>query len=326
MGRTLADWRNELGMLAALVLLVVLLPGHTPASLLPQSLVAAAPLILHAVAVILVFRACGYLNLAQVQIGLFAAVIFEGIARGQKLLTAWHAVFETCVGLQPGRTATLVNIVIALVVSIAAAVVLSWLIHLVVMQRFARSPALMATVVSVFLAQALAGLQPKVLEWLVNSRDIKLGRARRDLEAVPWHGAITVLGARVSVWAMILVATTVVCLVALALVLRRGGWGAEMRATAANGPRARTLGVNTGAVAGTAWLWAGLFAGVAGVLGKLVTRSVTPERPDGEQMSGLPQTASSLVLLLAVVVFARFVSHWMALCRRRWCSASSPPP
>ena len=318
--RAVSRWRYELGLLAVLLALAALLPVVTtgrllPVSILPTAAVAAAPLLLHAAGVLVVMRACGFLNLAQVQVGLFAGVLFEGIVRGQKLLTGLHAVCETCVGYVPGPGAVLVNLVVAAVVSLAAAVLISWLIYVLVIQRFTTSPLLMSTVVTIFLAQALAGLQPRLIRTLVSTEEINQGRARADLSGLPLRGRVELLGTQVSVWSVVLVAVAVLLLAALAVQLRSGGWGLALRAGADNGPRARTLGVSTARVAGRAWAWSGLLGGTVGILTVLATGAVTSTERSAAAgaATDLPQTVSGLVLLLAVLAFARFAHLGMTV-------------
>ncbi|MDO5501673.1 MAG: hypothetical protein Q4G67_00745 [Actinomycetia bacterium] len=309
--RIVREWRNEIGLLIGLLVLVVVLAGRVPTALLPGASVAAAPLLLNAVGVILIYRASGTLNLAQVQIGVFAGILFEALVRGQKLLQGVNLLCEPCVGATPSRTAQVVGVVVALVLAVAAATLISWLIHLLVIQRFRRAPVLMSTVATVFLAQALAGLQPRMLSALVSSDDIERGRALRTLDVLPLQGTVTILGSEVALWSVLLVIVTVAVLGWLSVLLRRGSWGLALRATSSNTDRARTLGINTGAVARRAWVWAGLMAGLSGVLSKAASGGATPAG-SGEVTAALAQSASALVLLLTVVVFARFTSLAMA--------------
>lgn len=312
MRRAAQTWRHELLLLVALVGALVLLPGTPPLWLLPAALFATTPLLLNAVGILVVYRASGCLNLAQVQVGLLAAVFFESLVRGQTLLRAAHAVCETCVGAQPGRTALVVNALVAMVLSVAAAALLSWLIYLLVIARFRRAPALMSTVVTVFIAQALAGVQPKLLGAMVSRESLERGRATTTLDAVPWRVQYDILGATVQLWSIVLFAVAVVALALLGWQLRRGDWGLALRASAANADRARTLGVDTEAVARRAWAWAGLLSGLGAVLSKAATGAVTLDPHASDVAGALPQTASALILLLAVVTFARFTSLPMA--------------
>ncbi len=296
----------EASVLVLLVLMMQAFPSGTPGSVIAAGSIGAAPLILNAIGLVLVFRANRFLNFSQVQIGIFAATVFEGLYRGQVVLHTVHRVCDSCVGAFPGSTARTVNFVLSAVVGFAVAGALSLIVYLVVVRRFATSPVLVSSIVTIFLAQALVGLQGKITSQLIDSEDLRTGRALQTVE-FPGGGSVTLFGLPVQLPQLLLVVLVPVVLLATVLYLRRSSTGVAIRAAADNPQRAATLGVDVTAVTSRIWVLVGLLSGLAAI----VPAFVGGISGGDEQASAPTIPVTQLVVLLTMLVFARFVNLWL---------------
>ena len=130
-----------------------------------------------------------------------------------------------------------------------------------IMRRFARSPRLIATVITIGVAQSLAVLGFFLPLWM--------GEKATNLGAVvptPWnhsllrdaHGRPELTGNQVAAFVAVLALTA-----GLAAFLRYTRIGIALRASAENADRAQLLGIPVKRVATTAWALAGLLSAVA---------------------------------------------------------------
>ena len=177
-----------------------------------------------------------------------------------------------------------------MVLSVAAATLLSWLIYLLVIARFRRAPALMSTVVTVFIAQALAGVQPKLLGAMVSQGEPGARQDHDDARRRAVAGSVTSSRHRPALVDR-----------ALRRGRRRAGaarlaaaprrLGLALRAKAPPTPTGPFLGVDTEAVARRAWAWCGLLGGLGAVLSKAATGAVTldPTPPMSQEPSRRPR-------------------------------------
>jgi branched-chain amino acid transport system permease protein len=300
---------NEAAALVLLVLVTQLLPVGTPSSVLVSGTIGAAPLVLNAIGLILVFRANRFLNFAQVQIGLFGAALFDGLYRGQFVLHKVNSLCGVCVGDYPGSTARAVNFFVSAAVGLLAAGAISFLVYVLVVRRFAHAPVLVSSIVTVFLAQALVGFQGQVTKNLVSFDEVEKGRQLSKV-APPADHVFSVGGFPVRLWQAVLVVLVPVILAATALYLKRTSTGVSIRAAADNPNRASTLGVDVTAVTSRIWIIAGLLSGVAAILPAFFGGV---GGGGGSREQGAPTISiSQLVVLLTVMVVARFSSLWMA--------------
>ena len=300
---------NEAAALVVLVLVMQALPAGTPGSVLVAGTVGAAPQVLNAIGLVLVFRANRFLNFAQVQVGLFGAALFDGLYRGQYLLHKVNALCGVCVSAYPGSTARTVNFVLSALVGILAAGAISFLVYVLVVRRFANAPVLVSSIVTVFLAQALVGFQGQITRKLVSFDEVQKGRQLASVSPPADH-SFQVLGFPVRAWELVLVVLVPVILVGTSVYLRRSSIGVSMRASADNPSRASTLGVNVTAVTARIWIVVGLLSGVAGVLPAFYGGVGGGSGSRDQAAPTIP--ISQLVVLLTVMVVARFTSLWMA--------------
>lgn len=272
------------------------------------------PLALYALGMNLIWRASGFLNLSLVQVGVTAAVLFDCLARGAFLLRPAQFLCGNCMGQTPGPTARTVVFVVAAVISIAVAVLLSWVSYVLVFRRFAKVPILMSMVVSVFLAQALAGTHSLLTKSLIPAADLQSKWAIPGL-IPPWSGTVTIFGSIVTTWQMALLVLAVGCIAVTAWRLRVGKWGICLRACSQAPSRAAALGLNSSRVAGRAWILAGLFAGLAGVVGSFVkgNRVLALDLADKTASMSSALSLGPLLIVLAALVIGGFTSWWRTL-------------
>lgn len=294
---------NEVAVLVLLCLAMLSFPSGLNGSVTVAGLVSASPLILNAIGMVLVYRANRFINFAQLQIGIFAATVFDGLYRGQLVPHSINSACATCIGPFPGPTARGFNFAIAGLAAMLVAVVLSALLYVLVVRRFAKSPVLVSSIVTVFLAQALNGLQGQVSKWLVKDADVRSGRALAKV-VPPFDHSISILGFPVHVINLGLMVITPLVLIGTVVYLRRTSTGVAMRAAADNPARASTLGVDVPSVTTRIWVIAGLLSGLA---------AVVPSFVDGVgKDTGSIIPIGTLVALLTALVFARYVNFWMA--------------
>jgi branched-chain amino acid transport system permease protein len=298
----------EGAVLLLLVLFMQTLPGGMSGSILVAGTVGAAPLVLNAVGLILVFRANRFLNFAQVQIGIFGATLFDGLYRGQALLHGIHRVCGPCVGTFPGSTARDINFFVSALVGLLAAAAISYVVYALIVRRFAGAPVLVSSIVTVFLAQAINGFQGKVTQKLVQPDDVEKGRALSAV-APPFDHVTTILGFPVRLPQLLLIVLVPVVLVGTLVFLRRTSTGIAIRAAADNPNRAATLGVNVAAVTARIWILVGFLSGLAAVIPAFLGGVGGGGGRDREAPT-IP--ISQLVILFTVLVFARFTNLWMA--------------
>ena len=299
-------YANEAVALALLVLVMQRFPSGTPASTYVIGSIGAAPIILNAIGMILVFRANRFINFAQIQFGVFAVTLFDGLVRGRVLLISLHKVCESCAPAKPGGAMETVNLVVAAVLALALAALVAVAVYAIVIRRFANSPVLVSTIVTLFVAQALSGVQGKITDNLVSQNNITRGTALQQYKA-PFDRTWLIGGFPVHLTQAVLVALVPVVLVAMSVYLRRSETGVAIRAAADNPQRAQTLGVDVANVTSRVWLISGLLSGIAALLPAMLGGAGAQSKD-----SAVTIPVGQLVVILTVLVVARFANIWMA--------------
>ena len=299
----------EAAALVLIVLVMLTFPGGMTAGATVAGIVGGAPLVLNAVGLVLVFRANRFLNFAQVQVGLFAAALFDGLYRGQLLLHKLDSLCG-CVGAYPGSTWRAANFFVSAVVGLVTAVLLSGIVYLVV-RRFAKSPVLVSSIVTIFLAQALVGLQTKTTTKLVDIIEVEKGRQLQSVSP-PFDHRFNVAGYPVTLWQLVLVVLVPVVILGTTTYLRRSSTGVAIRGAADNPQRASTLGVNVTSVTVRVWALAGVLSGLAAILPAFNGGTGGGGGGGTQQQQAPTIPVGQLVVLLTVMVFARFANLWMA--------------
>jgi branched-chain amino acid transport system permease protein len=295
-------WRRpELVLLAAVVPIVLLLPGSTPLGVYGLGVVAAAPLALHAAGILLAFRSNRFINFAQLQIGAVAGTLFALLVNGQPVFRGVRAVCPPCLEeVSPGLAEA--SYWLSLLVSLGFSVLLAWVIYVIVIRRLDRAPRLVATVASIFLITLLAGVQ-QLLGKLLTTREQRTFGGINNAVPPPRGVEFAIGEVRFALPEVLLVCTAVLGLGALALYLRRSATGTAIRAASESASRAQTLGVDVVRLAGRVWMIVGALSGAAGVLSAMMAPVSLGDSSGG---------GTALVRILTVVVIARLVSLPMA--------------
>lgn len=271
--------------------------GFLPTALIGTA-VAALPIIAGAVAIVLVYRTNGIINLAQIQLATLAATLFASLSGGAKLLIATHDLCS-CLSFVPTASQRMANMVIAAIATILAAAIIWWAAHALIVTRFPTSP-LLGTTVTAFLAIGLAGLGPLLRDALVKDVDLSLGRAK-ETWPVPFAARYHLFGRDVATWELISAALMLILAAALLVALAKTTWGRQLRAVADHAPRAATLGISPFAIGGRSWMLAGMLAGLTGVL-QVMADPVLPPAMEASQAGTSLQTAPLLAVLAAAAI------------------------
>ena len=293
--------------LVGVVLVMLTFPGGLTGAATVAGVVGGAPLVLNAIGLVLVFRSNRFLNFAQVQVGLFGAALFDGLYRGQLYLHSLQSVCG-CVGDYPGSSWRTANFVLSAVSGLLASVVLSMVVYLV-LRRFTGSPVLVSSIVTIFLAQALVGFQYQITGKLLKLAEVEKGRALSTV-VPPFDHVTTLAGYPVRLPQLGLLLLVPVVLVGTVTYLRKTSTGVAIRGAADNPQRAATLGVNVAAVTVRIWALAGLLSGLAAVVPAFLGGVGGGGGTANREAPTIPVT--QLVVLLTVLVFARFANLWMA--------------
>jgi len=290
--------RVDLVALVTLVLVVPFLPGGVPGGIYGVGLVAGASLALQATGLVLVYRSNRIINVAQVQIGVVAAVLFRLMVEQRVLLRGLDAICEPCVERETGALLA-ANYWVSLVLSLGAAVVISWVIYTFIVRRFADAPRLVLTIATIGIAQLLGSIQEALPTLFATAQQKELSQIPRGAAAAPPVDAS--FGWSPAIFGMADILTVVVAGVVLAALwrsMRAGASGIAIRASAENPQRAQTLGIDTDRLTGRVWIIAGALSGIAGVLGAMSSAS-----PETGALS-----IDGLVRILAIAVIARLSS------------------
>ena len=205
------------------------------------------------------------------------------------------AIFALLLDVQHG-----VNYLLVLPIALVGGAIFGALVDVLVIRRFAKSPRLILTVVSIGVAQSLAALGFFIPVWL--------GARAGEIPNIPtpWEkfkilngrGQPVVTGNQVAA-----IVTVVVLAVLLALFMRYTRVGIALRASAENADRASLLGIPVKRVQTVAWMAAGVLAAMA----------IFVQSP----LIGVPNDATlgfdSLLYALAAAVLARMERIGVAL-------------
>lgn len=303
-------YRNEIGLLAALVLGALLLPGALSVGETARGLVDGAVITLSALGVVLVYRANRFVNFAQFPLATAAGGVFAGLVKGQVFLNLSRSLCG-CVSRDPQGISVTLNFLLAALVSVALAAGLSFAFYAVLLRRFTRSPRLVLTIFTVFAAQSLLGFFPTLRGWFIGQGEEALARALdRPIEPpldFAWKiGPATEL----RLADLILLASAAVAVFWVRRFLQGSDAGVAIRAASESPARAQSLGVDVVAVTGRVWFIAGLLAGVVGVVSAFNLPAGTVGMPGpGDRLLSI----EALVVVLVVALCSRFLSFEMVL-------------
>ncbi|MEY2475605.1 MAG: branched-chain amino acid transport system permease protein livM [Actinomycetota bacterium] len=230
-----------------------------------------------AVGMILIYRSSRVINFAQISLG------------GVGSTTAYYL-----------NTRYDVPFFLAVAAGIVVAPVLGGLIDLLIMQRFTKSPRLVATVATLGLVPLLGELIRRVIDFL-EKEDLE-GRQNLPFN-FPFKGSkLDINGFVFDVRHLTVLVLCSVALIGLAAFLRRSRLGIAVRGASENADRAALLGVPVMLVSVTVWAIAATLSTIAattgGAIGLVDQRSISVE---------------ALMPALAAAVLARMVSMPLAV-------------
>lgn len=227
----------------AVVAAALLLPQGAPMGVLLRGIVVGSLGGLLAMGLVFIYRANSLINFAQGELGAFAAVFtFELVVQAR------------------------LPYVLAIVIAVASAVLLSAGLEIAIMRRFAEASRLIATVVTIGLAQLLLFLEiiiPVLFE-RYSVEGIQAGRlAFPSPFSSPAFEFSGIIFSYDSVIALVVVAAVVI---ALTVFLRGSMIGVAIRAAAQNRDRAALLGIPITRLGTISWALAGGLSAIAAIL------------------------------------------------------------
>jgi branched-chain amino acid transport system permease protein len=314
--------RLELVLLAALAVSFLLLPKAS-AGVAGVGLVVGAGYALQALGLVLIVRSSRIINFAQVQLGAVTGLLFFELWQHSEFVVLGNMACGGCfkgmgtdmVYLQshPNQVLALLlaqhhdgwlafNFWLSAAISLALAPLVSWIVYRLVIRRFEQASRLIATVVTLALAEVLVGAA-NALPSLFDSPNNQVLALHLPLPQVN----ISVAPAVFHLPEVLTVAVVVLVTAGLAAFLRLHRVGAGMRAVADNPRRALTLGIKASRLSAVSWMLAGTLSGLAAIL--LVMDIGEPGVNSGQNAFNVPQ----LVTILAALCFARLTSLPVAL-------------
>jgi branched-chain amino acid transport system permease protein len=317
--------RADIGALLLVVLVLHLLPRGGPLGIDVLGAGSGARLALEGLGIVLVLRSNRIINFAQVQMGAVSGLLFLELVRHAQFVVWLHQACSSCVSGLPSDSTFLqthpmvttallrhdgalwlqLNFWLSAVVALAVGPLLGWLSYQLVVSRFNQAPRLIATVVTIGLAQVFAA----VAGWLPNNlfndnpnpqpgaAPAGLGGFSLPFPDVSW----TVSPARLHTGDIATFVVVAAVVIALTVFFRVTRAGVRMRGVADNPQRAATLGISVRRVASVSWLMAGGLSSLAAMLGVLVS-------PGASNAAQGILDVETLVVILAAVVFARMRS------------------
>ncbi|MCZ7536482.1 MAG: ABC transporter permease [Acidimicrobiia bacterium] len=211
------------------------LPRGLPPGILLLGTVFGSLYALNAMGLALVYRASRVVNFAQGELGSLGAVL------GIMAFLHWSFPFFLAVGG---------GLVVCAAMGLA--------MEVLVVRRFREAPRLTVAVVTIALAQVLAGASLVVPLLVEGGRDERF--------AVPFGAKLTIFPVIFDSNHLVAIVVVPVVLVALAVFLRFTDYGTAIRASADNVDRAGLLGVPTARVSAMVWMIAGFLSALAVLL------------------------------------------------------------
>jgi branched-chain amino acid transport system permease protein len=191
-----------------------------------------------AVGIVLIYRASRIINFAQAGFGAAAAVLFF------ELIQYKHWPYP-----------------IALILALLGGTAAGFLCELLFIRRFANSPRLVLTVVTLALGQVLVAVAGFVPGWL-GDKFPQSGIPR----TAPGSWTYRVFPIVLTGNHVMLVVVTVAIMAAIAVFFRFTSVGTAVRGSAENNEQASLLGINTGAVSSLVWMIAAALASVGAIM------------------------------------------------------------
>ena len=279
--------RREIVALGVLVLAVLTISGGLPPlGIASLGLVAGSTLALHALGLILVFRANRVVNIAQVAFGAVAGVLFAHLSTWRTPLVALHSVCPTCLGpssksvvIAGGRIQDVDGIsssqlaalstsgwlvtaswVVSVVIALAAGALFGYLSYWLVVHWFREAPRLVLMLATAGLAEVATFTAGQIPGLFGPGIEVRRGAP------IPFTWRLSVGGVQLGSGELLRVLVTVTVVTLVVVYLRRSVTGLVTRGIADSPTRAATLGVPVGRVNSRVWLVVGLVSSAVAVL------------------------------------------------------------
>ncbi|MEY2475517.1 MAG: hypothetical protein QOG87_832 [Actinomycetota bacterium] len=258
-------------VVAAYVVAAMLLPRGLPIEALIPGLIVGALSSLTALGLVLIYRATRIINFAQANMGAIVATLVVLLVESR----GW-------------------NYWLAIVVGVVAAIAIGAWVEKAFISWFAKAPRLIVTVVTIGIAQLLAGATILMQRWFGGTDEVAtVTRFRSPLGGTLDVGSLVLTGDH-----FLAIAAVPLVLVGLVWFFNRTDAGMGIRAAADSPERARLLGIPVEQLSRLTWV----IASVMSALGAVLLAGV-----NGFQSNVLPGP-ESLMLPLAAAVVARFES------------------
>lgn len=319
--RRLADRPLDVVLLLVVVAAAHLLPNGGPLGIDALGVASGARLAIEGLGIILVLRSNRIINFAQVQMGAVSGLLFLELVRHAQFVVWLHQACASCVPQLPADDVYLqshpavavaalhgtawlqANFWLSAAVALAMGPLLGWLSYNLVVSRFNQAPRLIATVVTIGLAELLADFAGWLPNNLFNDNpNPQAGPAPLTGFSLPFPDVTWVLSpVRLHVGDIATFVAAAAVVAGLIVYFRLTRSGVRMRGVADNPQRAATLGISVRRVASLSWVMAGGLSSLAAVLGVLVSTGAS-------SASQGVLDIETLVVILAAVVFARMRS------------------
>ena len=194
-----------------------------------------------AVGLVLIYRTNRIINFAQGELGAFSATL------AAELVQRFHWPFYA-----------------AVVVGLAAAVISSAGVEVLIIRRFSKAPRLILTVATIGVFQILGAIE-LAIPALLNKKKLQVG-FQTPLSFHFKFGGVFFTGDHLEVLVL-----TPLILIGLVWFMKRTGYGLAARAAAEDGDRARLLGVRVKRVSLIVWCIAGFLSAVTAILTSPIT-------------------------------------------------------
>ena len=266
-----------------------------------------AAIAIQAVAIVFVYRTHRIINFAQLQLGAISSALFFGLVQFKEFIHLLQGACPTCLGGSVSAAPTwavTANFLLSLVVCLALAGVLGFVIYQFVVRPFKRWPPLILTVATIALGQLLAGVAGQVPSAVFYSL---FGESRSIAATIspPVDLVLSIDPVQLRLADLTIVGAAVAVFICLALFLHRTLTGILLRGSGDHAERAETLGVNVDRLSGVVWTLAGFLSGLILMLSELSNLGVSSTLGAAE--------LTSLVGILAAVVIARMSRLWLTV-------------
>lgn len=211
---------------------------------------------------VLIFKASGVFNYAQGVLALFAALTLVGIQNGQ---VPFAHLINAAFGTQLHHFGWTVPAVLAVALTALVMVLLAFLIEKLVLQHLVGQEPIILFMATIGLAYFLEGLGDVMWGADIKALDVGLPQGISDgVEALTaeWFGYGFFID-RLDIWATVIAAILVACLVAFAQYTKQGR---AMRAVADDHQAAMSVGISLRFIWVMVWSIAGFVALVAGIM------------------------------------------------------------